>query len=417
MRLQLQRRLSAAGAAAWITSIGLALAACGGGGGSAGGGGGGGDFDITLEPAFGGMDFDAPVKLVQHPVDDDRWYVVEQGGLIWTFEAPDPSALPIAPPVLALDLLTLPLGINLGPGSEQGLLGLAFDPDFDNGGELYITYTDEDEQDSILARFTSPDPDGPFVPAVDEIVLAIPHSANNHNGGDIMFGADEYLYYSMGDGANSPLAQMTSSLLGKVLRIDVLGPPAAGEAYAVPATNPFETVPPSRPFCDGGATGQPCPEVFAFGLRNPWRMNFDPDTNALWLGDVGESSREEIDLIVGGGNYGWPCIEGNLEGPGSCTAPGAIAPEAVHARSDAAAITGGAVYRGSLIPDLEGWYVYGDYVERNFFAFDIADDVSPPSELDLAGKHVAAFGQARNGEIFVVTHDSPSIYLLAPDVP
>ncbi|HVH17203.1 MAG TPA: PQQ-dependent sugar dehydrogenase [Myxococcota bacterium] len=250
MRLQLQRRLSAAGAAAWITSIGLALAACGGGGGSAGGGGGG-DFDITLEPAFGGMDFDAPVKLVQHPVDDDRWYVVEQGGLIWTFEAPDPSALPIAPPVLALDLLTLPLGINLGPGSEQGLLGLAFDPDFDNGGELYITYTDEDEQDSILARFTSPDPDGPFVPAVDEIVLAIPHSANNHNGGDIMFGADEYLYYSMGDGANSPLAQMTSSLLGKVLRIDVLGPPAAGEAYNVPATNPFQTVP-SRPFCDVG---------------------------------------------------------------------------------------------------------------------------------------------------------------------
>jgi glucose/arabinose dehydrogenase len=407
MRPQLHRSLRAARAAAWITSIGLALAACGGGGGSAGGGGGG--DDLTLEPAFGGIDFDAPVKLVQHPVNDDRWYVVEQGGKIFTFLASDPLNTLEEVLDLAVDQ-----DINLGSG-EQGLLGLAFEPGFNNGGELYLAYTDEDADDSILARYTSPDVDGPFVPTADPIVLSIPHDADNHNGGDIMFGADTYLYYSMGDAAIAALAQDTGSLLGKVLRIDVQGAPAGGEKYNVPSTNPFQTSP-SRPFCDGGATGQPCPEVYAYGLRNPWRMNFDPDTDALWLGDVGQSAREEIDLIVSGGNYGWPCREGDLEGPGGCMAPGAIEPEAAHVRDDAAAITGGVVYRGTLIPDLEGWYVYGDYVEQNFFAFDIADDMSPPTELDLDSKNVAAFGQGRDGEIYAVTHDSPSIYRIVPEL-
>jgi glucose/arabinose dehydrogenase len=397
--------------AASLATLGLAALACGGGGGSAGGGSGAPN-NLTLAPAFASLDFAQPVKLVQHPVDDNRWYVVEQGGKIFTFLASNPAGTLTE----VLDLVA-DQGINLGGGVEQGLLGLAFDPDFDNGGELYITYTDEDDDDSILARYESPDVDGPFVPDADDIVLAIPRDASNHNGGDIMFGPDEFLYYSMGDGTESALAQNTSSLLGKVLRIDVLGTPAGGEEYNVPASNPFNT--PGRPFCDSGQSPvvpmQPCPEVWAYGLRNPWRMNFDPETDQLYLGDVGEERREEIDLILAGRNYGWPCVEGNLEGPASCGPLISSAPEAVHGRNDAAAITGGAVYRGSEIPDLEDFYVYGDFIEQNFFAFHIDDP--RPDRLDLPGKNVSAFGQGRDGEIYVVTFDSPSIYKIVEEGP
>jgi glucose/arabinose dehydrogenase len=392
-----------------LLTLGLALFACSSGGGGSGGGDSGDPPDnLALEPAFGGLAFVQPVKLVQHPTDANRWYVVEKGGKIFTFLASNPAGTL----ELALDLVAA-RGINLGSG-EQGLLGLAFDPDFNNGGELYIAYTDNGLHQEILARYTSADVDGPFVPASQSIVLAIPHPESFHNGGDIMFGADDFLYYSLGDGGDSFNGQREMALLGKVLRIDVLGPPASGEKYAIPNSNPFQTVP-SRPFCDSGVSPadpmQPCPEVYAFGFRNPWRMHFDPETDQLWLGDVGEERREEIDLVVSGGNYGWPCVEGDLDGPASCVAFNNIPPEAVHDRDDAHAITGGAVYRGSAIPGLQGFYVYGDFITGKFFAFHIDDMVSAPTRLgSLANKSVAAFGQGRDGEIYVVTFDTPSIY-------
>jgi glucose/arabinose dehydrogenase len=202
------------------------------------------------------------------------------------------------------------------------------------------------------------------------------------------------------------------------MRLDVLGTPAAGEKYAVPNANPFQTA--GRPFCDSGQSpatpAQPCPEIFAYGFRNPWRMNFDPETDQLWIGDVGESRREEIDIVLSGRNYGWNCVEGDLLGPNmsaSCNGLVFEPPEAVHDRTDANAITGGAVYRGSAIPALVGFYVYGDFVTRRFFAFHI-DDTAPPTRLDLDPKNVSAFGQGRDGEIYVVTFDSPSIYKIVP---
>jgi glucose/arabinose dehydrogenase len=403
-------------ATALSASICLAFACGGGGSGGGEGGGGGGDPPPTtrLDPAFGGQNFSMPVKLVQHPSDSDRWYVVEQGGKVWTFLASNP----VATKTLALDIVASQ-GINLGaPFGEQGLLGLAFDPDFGPGGELYLTYTDETANASILARYQSPDDDGPFTPTADPIVLSIPHAAPNHNGGDIEFGKDRFLYYSMGDGADGTNGQRTSALLGKVMRLDVLGTPAAGEKYAVPNANPFQTA--GRPFCDSGQSpatpAQPCPEIFAYGFRNPWRMNFDPETDQLWIGDVGESRREEIDIVLSGRNYGWNCVEGDLLGPNmsaSCNGLVFEPPEAVHDRTDANAITGGAVYRGSAIPALVGFYVYGDFVTRRFFAFHI-DDTAPATRLDLDPKHVSAFGQGRDGEIYVVTFDSPSIYKIVP---
>ena len=165
-------------------------------------------------------DFDSPVYVDAPRSERGVIYVVEQGGRIVRVAGGRLTTFfDIRPRVLA--------------GGEQGLLGLAFDPDFDDNGELYIAYTDNEEGDSILARYESPDDDGPFEPTGDPIVLAIPHDQDFHNGGDIMFGPDQLLYYSMGDGDMSQLAQNTSSLLGKVLRIDVLGAPAGGEKYNV----------------------------------------------------------------------------------------------------------------------------------------------------------------------------------------
>jgi glucose/arabinose dehydrogenase len=383
------------------------LVACEGGG---SGGGSSGPPELELEPAFGGLTFASPVKLVQHPDVDDRWYVVEQGGKIWTFLASNPAGTL----TLTLDLVA-DQDINLG-GGEQGLLGLAFDPDFGDSGELYIAYTDEEADDSILARYQSPDDDGPFTPTAAPIVLAIPHPASNHNGGDIAFGPDDYLYYSMGDGGGSDdpddNGQDTTALLGKILRIDVLGAPASGEAYAVPRGNVFYQA--GRPFCDAagvGPTALPCPEIFAWGFRNPWRMHFDPETDELWVGDVGQSRRDEIDRVLSGRNYGWDCREGDLPHDTAFNCAGIVfePPRAAHDPDDARAIAGGAVYRGRAVPDLEGFYVYGDYITRRFFAFHVDDD-APPTRLALDPKRVSAFGQGRDGEIYVVTFDSPSLY-------
>lgn len=401
----------------WTGIASAALLACGGGGGSAGGDG----PAVAFETAFGGIAFDRAVKLVQHPTDDGRWYVVEQDGHIRTFLASDPAGT--LEEVLDLEEDGILLGATSGTG-EQGLLGLAFDTDFATTRELYIAYTDELLDQSILARYVSGDGVGDF--AEDAIVIAIDHVADNHNGGDLEFGPDGYLYYSMGDGAENPDAfdqtQRTDRLLGSVMRIDVNASGPDGEEYAIPDDNPFE----NDFLCEETGVqaepGEDCPEIFAWGFRNPWRMHFDPEDDVLWLGDVGLSTREEIDEVVRGGNYGWSCVEGDVTRTGAssspdCDLPGFEPPHAVHPRSEAAAISGGVVYRGAEFPELQGFYIYGDYVQENFFAFDADDPMSEPARLDLPGRKVAAFGQARSGEIYAVVHGDPSILEIVAEAP
>jgi len=401
----------------WTGIASAALMACGGGGGAGGGGG----PDVAFETAFDGIDFDRAVKLVQHPTDDGRWYVVEQDGDIWTFLASDPNGTRAE--VLDLEEDGILLGATGGTG-EQGLLGLAFDTDFATTGELYIAYTDDLLGQSILARYVSADRVGGF--AEDAILIAIDHPASNHNGGDLAFGPDGYLYYSMGDGGENPAAfdqtQRTDRLLGSVMRIDVNGSGPDGEEYAIPADNPFE----NDFLCEESGvqaeSGEDCPEIFAYGFRNPWRMNFDPVDDVLWLGDVGDSNREEIDEVVIGGNYGWSCVEGNVTRTGAssssdCDLPGFEPPHAVHPRSEAAAISGGVVYRGAEFTELQGLYIYGDYVQENFFAFDADDPMSDPVLLGLPERKVAAFGQARSGEIYAVVHADPSILEIVVEAP
>ncbi|HKA16222.1 MAG TPA: PQQ-dependent sugar dehydrogenase [Myxococcota bacterium] len=406
------RRIGSGVAAVWC----LAGTACdsGGGGGGDGMAGTGGFVSsaVALAPAFGGISFSSPVKLVQHPTDDDRWYVVEQGGRVRTFLATNASGtVATAANVPSAD----PAFVS---GGEQGLLGLAFDPNFATSGEAYLTYTRSGT--SILARWVSRDSGVTLTPDSAPVVLAFRHPFANHNGGDIVFGPDRFLYYSMGDGGGGDdpedNGQNRNVLLGKMMRIDV-NSAQGSDTYAVPADNPFAA---GNAHCNNqtAPATHPCPEIWAYGLRNPWRMNFDPATGKLYVADVGQGAQDEIDIIVKGGNYGWDCVEGELDhsslSTAQCSGVPFVPPEIVHGRSEANALIGGAVYRGTAIASLRGFYVYGDFVTQLFFTFDTAVANAPPQRLGLPPTPVTAFGQGRDGEIYVVGFGSPSIQKIVP---
>jgi glucose/arabinose dehydrogenase len=382
-------------------AVGLLVAACGGGGGN----GGGGNpppppATVRFEAAFGGESFALPLKLVQHPANADRWYVVEQRGRVFTLLASNPAGSR----ALAVDLEVLR---DLATGSEEGLLGMAFSPSFASDGEVFFSYTElsATNSDSVVARFESSDGGLSFAPAAgNPDVIRFDSQESNHNGGDIAFGPDGFLYYAMGDGggAGDPDpedGQNLTTLYGKILRLDVSVSP-----YAIPPDNPF-----------AGTANRG--EIWAYGLRNPWRMSFDLQTGELWVGDVGQSTQEEIDRIVKGGNYGWDCREGDqaFDPDANCTPP-FVEPEVVHGRSEARSITGGYVYRGSAIPSLANTYVYGDFITGRVFAYRFqanptrVDELAPP-----AGLNISSFGQGRDGEIYLLDHSgTPSIYRLAP---
>ncbi len=395
-RIRLSMRRSAL---AWVCLLLGFVSGCGGG---AGGGGNPPPPPATVRflPAFGSEAFAQPIKLVQHPTNDDRWYVVEQRGKVFTLLASNPAASR----VLAVDLEAF---FDLAQGNEEGLLSLAFSPGFAVNGEVFFAYTElsATNVDSVVARFASADDGLSFAPvAGNPDVIRFDSEESNHNGGDLAFGPDGFLYYAMGDGGGGgdpdpEDGQNLDTLLGKILRLDVSVAP-----YANPPDNPFV-----------GSAGRD--EIWAYGLRNPWRMSFDAQTGELWAGDVGQSMREEIDRIVKGGNYGWDCREGDLafDEDANCTPP-YVAPEVVHARDEARSITGGYVYRGIALPELADSYVYGDFVTGRVFAYHFlanpqrVDELAPP-----AGLSVSSFGQARSGELYLLDYGgSPSIYALLP---
>jgi glucose/arabinose dehydrogenase len=362
---------------------------------------------ITLDRAFNDRTFSSPVKLVQHPSNDDRWYVVEQGGLVKTFLASNATA--------ATTAADIPIAVGSG---EQGLLGMAFDPFFGASGEIYLAYTDASDNDLVLQRWLSTNDGLTFTPST--VLLRIPHPGQtNHNGSDIMFGpTDDFLYYSTGDGGGSGdpnrNAQNRGVLLGKILRLDVNATPPAGKTYAIPAGNPHA----GNAQCNTGPSAiAACPEIYALGLRNPWRMNFDPATGRLYVGDVGQGAQEEIDRVINGGNFGWDCFEGELEFQNvlACNSETFIEPEAVYNASSAGqnAVTGGAVYRGTAIPGLRGFYIFTDFFRGPFFAFDVTLADGPVQPLSASEVHISAFGQGRDGEVYAVDLDGP-IWKIVP---
>ena len=360
----------------------------------------------ALQDAFPALPaFSLPVELV-HPGDGtDRLFVVEQRGRIYVFD----NTASVAARRLFLNISD----VVSTSGGETGLLGLAFHPSHASNGSFYVYYTSSrsGSLQSYVSRFrvSAADADS-AVRSSEVILLTADQPFENHNGGKIAFGPDGYLYIALGDGGsgNDPLnnGQSLTTLLGKILRIDVDAqePPLS---YGIPSTNPF-----------AGNTQGFRREIYAYGLRNPWKFSFDAETGTLWAGDVGQGAREEIDTIVVGGNYGWRLMEGMICTPGvnpTCQdTAGLLRPVWDYNRSAGdASVTGGYVYRGDAIAGLAGSYVYGDFVSGRIWALT-SDGVNPATnELLLDTPHqISTFGIDRQGEMYVVAYGSGKIYRL-----
>lgn len=332
--------------------------------------------EVTLTEIASGLD--QPVALAQRP-GDDTLYVAEQTGAVRRIRDGE-----------VVDSV-LDLTGEVSGGNEQGLLGIAFAPD---GSHLYVDFTDDDG-DSHVEELAVRD-DGTLDIGSRRVVLFQEQPFSNHNGGHVTFGPDGMLYIGLGDGgsAGDPQdnAQRLDTLLGKILRIDPR--PADGRPYSVPADNPFVGDPSARP------------EIWMYGLRNPWRFSFDRATNDLWIGDVGQNAWEEIDFLPAGRsgvNFGWNLREGTHEYAGA-RPEGAVDPifEYSHAEGGVS-VTGGFVYRGSRIPALAGAYLFADYSGGELVALAETDGaLADVRELGVDGGLVSSFAEDRDGELYVL---------------
>lgn len=342
-----------------------------------------------------------PVDVVAEP-GSNRMFVVQQNGIIRIVD----GTTTIATPYLNIAYL-----INTS-GSERGLLSLAFHPDYLTNGYLFVYYTNL-AGDITIARYSRDElsPDSASVLS-GVVLLTIPKPFSNHNGGKLNFGPDGKLYFATGDGgdANDPgnNAQSGSSLLGKMIRLDVENFTTA-PYYSIPADNPFTGASPIRD------------EVFALGLRNPWRWSFDRSNGDIWIADVGQDNWEEVNHLAfadaRGANYGWRCIEGTHANPavGACTpADGVYQPPIFEYTHSAAtggfAITGGYVYHGSNFPSLNGYYVTADYSTGNVWL--LRPDGTFVFQDDLPNT-ISSFGESNSGELYAVSHNDNTLYSIS----
>jgi uncharacterized repeat protein (TIGR03806 family) len=347
------------------------------------------------------LSFTSSVAMLQAPNDDAHWYVVEQGGMVKRFNASNPTST-----TAFIDMTS-----RVTAGGEAGLLGMAFHPDFPTDKRVFLSYTTtvSSQLVSRISSFLSNDSGVTLDAASEAILLTVNQPEDNHNGGNIAFGKDGYLYIGFGDGGGggdghgtNGNGQRLTTLLGKMLRIDV----DAATPYGIPPTNPFAAQTTRCPAA-GRTTGE-CPEIYAWGLRNPWRWSFDRSTGELWLGDVGQGVWEEVDKITSGGNYGWRCREGahdyNSAGTPACSGATLIDPVAEYNHTLGIAITGGYVYRGPQSTSLTGRYIFGDYGSGRIWAW-IPENATQPREPTLlleSNLNIASFAQGNDGELYIV---------------
>lgn len=334
--------------------------------------------------------------------DSNRLFAASQSGAIYVFDN-DPEATEAK---LFLDLQDQVAQWSRQGGNEEGLLGLAFHPNYADNGYFYVYYSDADDDKSVVSRFRVSEQDPDRADAKSEtVVMEIPQPYGNHNGGSIEFGPDGYLYIGLGDGGyrNDPHAngQDLTTLLGSILRIDV-DQAQNGRPYGIPDDNPFA----SDADAEAGRRG----EIFAYGLRNPWRLAFDSETGRLWSGEVGQELIEEINHIERGGNYGWSLWEGNLPFGNRETTPASspIDPVWEYDHGIGKSITGGRVYRSDRIPELTGKYLYADYVSGRVWALEYDEkkqQVVRNEEIIAGGTPVLAFGEDDSGEVYFMTAD------------
>ena len=345
---------------------------------------------------------DAPqaLALVQSPGDSSQWYRVIRNGVIYRFDnVPAPSGQSVF-----LDHSSV-VDSSFGEG---GLLGIAFHPDYANNNFVFLSYTATGPDASYpltsrLSRFTSVDGGLTLDPGSEAVLISLDQPEGFHNGGHIVFGPDGFLYMGLGDGGGDPIiggvrSQNTKNLFGSVLRIDV----DSGTPYAIPAENPFA----QNELCDislaATDAADNCPEIFAWGLRNPWRFSFDSATGDLWLGDVGQNAYEEVNLIEVGGNYGWNIQEGEacFNPSTGCDKSGLVQPLLTYDHSVGVSVTGGFVYRGSAIPELFGRYLFVDFGTNVIFA--TVTDIDGNYDYEMLGttvSNVSSLSEDENNEI------------------
>ena len=363
--------------------------------------------------------FKRPLDFVADPTDDNRFYVVEQGGTIRVIENGSTRLTPF---------FNIADHDFTDQQNEQGLLGMAFDPHYADNGYFYVNYTAR-KGTTHVSRFHATSPTT-TEPGSETVLLKIEQPYWNHNGGCIMFGPDNMLYISTGDGGagDDPKGngQNKNTLLGKMLRIDVGAKPADGLAYGIPSDNPFVDTDGARP------------EIWAYGLRNPWRFSFD-SKGRMWIGDVGQNRYEEIDLqpegSKGGENYGWnkmegfgPFVSGNKKSddPKPLSAKehaerGFVAPIWAYRQNPDGSVTGGYFYEGDAVPSLKNRYIFAEYQRGNIWSFRLrdgkVDDLAEHTDAfrtALAGQgpemRVSSFGRDNHGELYLCDLKGGMIY-------
>ncbi len=344
------------------------------------------DKTVALAEAYKG--FAKPVAIVN--AGDARLFVVELAGAVRIVE--NGTVLPTP----FLDLTGV-----VPTSGEQGLLGLAFDPEYATNGRFYVHYVNQDG-DAVVARYTV-SAGNPNVAdtASAEPLLTIDRTTTFHNGGQLAFGPDGYLYVASGDGGTGgDPSRDLDTLLGKILRIDVSGP----SGYSVPSDNPFVSDPDARP------------EIWAYGLRNPWRFSFDSLTGDLYIADVGEDQYEELDFQLrasaGGENYGWNVMEGmHCYGAGTCDKAGLTMPVLEYQHDGSGrSITGGYVYRGENVPGLVGSYVFGDFMTGEVWRSSAADEWALTKIPAPPGMMITTFGEDSKGELYLADYKTGTLY-------
>lgn len=351
------------------------------------------DSGFTLESFASG--FTRPLYVTHAGDGSGRLFVVEQGGMIWVLQDGQQLDTPF------LDVSDRVSPEALGSGySERGLLGLAFHPNYAENGVFFINYTDRNGT-SVTSRF-SVSADDPNVAdaASEEQLLMVEQPFANHNGGHLAFGPDGYLYLALGDGGSGGdpqnNAQNLSTLLGTILRLDV----NSDEGYAIPDDNPFVAQDDARP------------EIWAWGLRNPWRFSFDRETGDLYIADVGQNEWEEVNFqpasSPGGENYGWNPYEGSQIYSGLQPASEPVMPfaEYSHSGTGGCSITGGYVYRGEAVPSLASTYLYGDWCTGTIWSATQGEGGAWSAQVALeSGRSISSFGEDEAGELYVVDYE------------
>jgi uncharacterized repeat protein (TIGR03806 family) len=361
--------------------------------------------------------FTQPIAMLHEPGNDARWYVVQKTGAVRVFNNTSNVST-------ARDFINIAGKLNSDPSDpqdERGLLGMAFHPNYPTDPRAYLFYTATDATLGLVDRvseFRTLDGGNTLDPGTELQLLNVDDPEDNHNGGNIAFGPnDGFLYIGIGDGGGAGDAhgsigngQLLTTLLGKMLRIDITNSSVA-TPYAIPPTNPFA----ANARCTGGTGGASCPEIYAYGFRNPWRWSFDRVSGELWVNDVGQNALEEIDKVVLGGNYGWRCFEGTNRFSNTCGSnPNPLPPIAQYGRTLGFSTTGGLTYRGSAIPNLVGRYVFGDFGTGNLWS--IARDTQPTMTMGAGvstNLQIASFGEDMSGEMYIV-HLAGTLHKIVP---